>query len=83
MPLVLGEMDIAWINPHWSGPRVNTQCTWPGLHPTGQQQSPNSRGDLRSATYVVDDVHQVQITLGIWGGIQRTKGGIGVRKART
>ena len=41
--VVLGEMDVAWVNPYRSG-QGERPLRLPVTHPTGQQRPPNSRG---------------------------------------
>ena len=59
--MVLEEMDVARVNPYWSGqsePPLQLACI------TTQQAScshPIRGGDTRSTSYPVDDVHQARM----------------------
>ena len=63
--LVLGEMDVAWVNPYRSDQGTSSA---PGLICTPLSVAVTQFwgggwvGDTRSATYPVDDFHQARIT---------------------
>ena len=56
MTLVVGEVDVARVNPYRSGQGEPPSAQ--GLvHPTGQWRSPTSGGDSSSASFAVCDAH--------------------------
>ena len=62
MKVVLGEMDVAWVNPCipvWLGSNHNALSLVPTPSANGGHLIP--RSDLRSASYPVNDVHQARI----------------------
>ena len=79
--VVLGQTVVTQVNLYRSG-QGESQCTRPGLHPTGQRLLRTSGVDSRSACFPVDpvdDVHQARITEGVggWGWhLERIKRGI-------
>ena len=82
MTVVLGEMDVARMNPYRSGqgePPVH--MAWFASPPaSGSHPIPGAGGDSRSAFFPVDDIHQARITEGLGGWrkqIERINSGIG------
>ena len=58
--MVLGEMDVAWVNPYRSD-KGSPSALGLVRTPTVSGGHPIPGGDTRSATYPVDDVHQARI----------------------
>ena len=69
MTLILGEMDVARVNPCRFGQgQPPMYSVWLGSNPASQRRSANP-GDriARSVTCPVNDVHQVRIMNGVGG----------------
>ena len=61
--MVLGEMDVARVNPHWSGqgePPLQLAC-FTTRQASSSHPTPGGGGDTRCPSYSVDDVHQARM----------------------
>ena len=63
MVLVLGEMDVVWVNPYRSGQGESP------VHMArfARRRPSNPGGDSRSESHPVSDVRQARITWGVGG----------------